>query len=181
VVDRFLYYYFLSGHPIFFFKSTQNSAENSFASINEISNVATTESLSEKLADLPSLTGALDLIDEIKAGFIKLSGELFASPRIKVLQMLKSNQPRNPPFNPREDGDKDQEAFWAEEPSISKLVDNLEPLMSSAQQRPDASSKMQSLPDLIKSSPFSMALAAELLEKNPNISVENLAEILNGI
>lgn len=90
--------------------------------------------------------------------------------------MTKSNSP----YNPREDGDKDQEEFWASKPSISKLVDGVEALLGSAPQKPDSSSVMQSLPDSIKSSPFSMALAADLLEKNPNISSEELAEILRG-
>lgn len=74
----------------------------------------------------------------------------------------------------------DQEAFWDKQPSITKLVDNLEPLMRSAQEKPDASSKMRSLPESIQSSPFLMAMAADLLDQNPDISVEKLAEILRG-
>jgi len=76
--------------------------------------------------------------------------------------------------------DKDQEEFWATKPSIKKLTENLAPLIASAVSKSDASSKMQSLPDSIKSSPFLMALGQQLLEDHPNISAENLAEILHG-
>lgn len=85
-----------------------------------------------------------------------------------------------PPYNPREDGDKDQEEFWAGKPSMDKLVDNLAPLMGSTAGTESVSSKLQSLPDSIKSSRFSMALAEELLDKHPNMSAEKLEEILRG-
>lgn len=83
-------------------------------------------------------------------------------------------------IQPKGDGDKDQEAFWAEEPSIKTLTDNLGPLMNSRPETPDALSKIQSLPDSIKSSPFLMALGQQLLEDHPNISAEKLAETLRG-
>ena len=85
------------------------------------------------------------------------------------------------PNSPFENEDKDQEEFWAGKPSIKKLTENLAPLIASRQGTQDASSKMQSLPDSIKSSPFSMALAQTLLEDHPNMSAENLAETLLGI
>ena len=74
--------------------------------------------------------------------------------------------------------DEDQEQFWAGKPSISKLVDNLAPLMDAPPAKQDASSKMQSLPDSIKSSPYLMALAETLLEDHPNMSSESLADAL---
>lgn len=85
-----------------------------------------------------------------------------------------------PPFNPRENGDTDQEAFWAEEPSIKTLTDNLGALMNLRPEMPDASSKIQSLPDSIKNSPFLMALGQQLLEDHPNMSAEKLLETLRG-
>lgn len=86
----------------------------------------------------------------------------------------------NPPYNPREDGDRDQEEFWAESPSIEELVKGAGSLMAAITDL-DATAKMELLPDRIKSSPFSMALAAELLDEHPDMSSEELAEILNGL
>ena len=86
-----------------------------------------------------------------------------------------------PIYNPGEAGDPGQEAFWRSEPSISQLVSNLGPLMATLDPDKELLAKIDQLPDFLKSSPFSMALAEDLLNKHPNMSLQTLEEILRAI